>query len=133
MDEDRAFELIGNSEIAVLATIRPDGTPRPVPVVYALLDDRRLLTAVDHKPKSTRQLRRLSDIERDGRVSVLWQHYEQDWDRLWWVRLDGVASVLSEPTDEMRGALTIRYQQYTDQSPQGPWILITPECVVGWP
>lgn len=133
MDEDRAFELIGNSEIAVLATIRPDGTPRPVPVVYALLDDRRLLTAVDHKPKSTRKLRRLSDIERDGRVSVLWQNYEQDWDRLWWVRLDGVASVLSEPTEEMRGALITRYRQYTDQSPRGPWILITPESVVGWP
>ena len=133
MEEDRAFELIGNSEIAVLATIRPNGTPRPVPVVYALLDDRRLVTAVDHKPKSTRQLRRLSDIERDGRVSVLWHHYEQDWDNLWWVRLDGVATVLSEPTDEMRKGLTTRYVHYADQSPEGPWILITPERMVGWP
>ncbi len=133
MDEDRAFELIGSSEVAVLATIRPDGTPRPVPVVYALLADRRLLTAVDHKPKSTRKLRRLSDLEHDSRVSVLWQHYERDWNRLWWVRVDGVATVLSEPTDEMRNALMARYRQYTDHSPQGPWIVITPERVVGWP
>lgn len=133
MDEDRAFELIGSSEVAVLTTIRPDGRPRPVPVVYGVLGDRSLVTAVDHKPKTTRNLRRLSDLERDNRVSLLWQHYESDWNRLWWVRLDGVAAIVEEPTEEMRSALTARYRQYADAGPRGPWITITPERVVGWP
>ena len=133
MDSARAFALIEASQVAVLTTIRSDGRPRPVPVVFAMLDDRRIISAVDHKPKSTSRLRRLADIERDERVGLLWQHYEDDWDRLWWVRMDGVARVLTDPTPEMRSRMQLRYHHYEYTPPQGPWIEVTPEKLVGWP
>ena len=71
--------------VARLATIRPDGSPRVVPICFAL-DGDTLYTAVDEKPKRTRQLARLDDIERDPRVEVVIDHYDDDWTQLWWVR-----------------------------------------------
>jgi PPOX class probable F420-dependent enzyme len=133
VDRDRALELLDSMPVATLTTIRADGSPRPVPIVFALLDDGRIVTAVDHKPKSTRRLRRLEDMRADPRVSVLAQHYENDWRRLWWVRVDGTAEVLDEVSADVVGTLTSRYVQYRDHAPAGPWILISPSKIVGWP
>ena len=51
--------------------------------------------AVDHKPKSTTRLARLADIARTGRATLLVDHYEDDWSRLWWVRISGPAAVVA--------------------------------------
>lgn len=133
MDEDRAFDLIEASRVAVLATIRPDGAPRMVPVVYGVTDDRHIVTSVDQKPKSTRRLKRLEDIGRDPRVTLLWQHYCEEWAELWWVRIDGEARVFEQPSAAMVDALEPRYHQYHVVPPRGPWIDITPLRIVGWP
>lgn len=118
--------------MAVLSTVRVDGGPRSVPVVFGVTSDRRLVTAVDHKPKSTRALRRLDDIGADPRTTLLCHHYADDWTELWWVRVDGTAEVFDDPKPTDRRALTDRYAQYTEQPPTGPWILITPHAVTGW-
>ena len=131
MDSQRAFHLIESVDSAVLVTIRDDGRPRPVPIVFAVTADRRVLVAVDHKPKSTRRLRRLEDIERDERVAVLWQRYDVDWSDLWWVRGDGRATVADRPPAGAEG-LVARYQQYQTRPPEGPWIEVTLDAVTGW-
>jgi PPOX class probable F420-dependent enzyme len=108
--------------VARLATIRPDGSPRVVPICFAL-DGSTLYTAVDDKPKQTRQLARLADIERDPRVEVVIDHYDDDWTRLWWVRLRGRAHVV-ERDDRALESLTAKYPQYRERPPVGPFIVI---------
>ena len=70
----------------------PDGVPHVVPVVFAVHGD-VVYTAVDAKRKSTKKLRRLANIEGNPQVSLLVDHYDDDWSQLWWVRADGVAAI----------------------------------------
>ena len=51
-----------NARVARLATVDPDGRPHVVPICFALEGD-VLYTAVDEKPKRTRALQRLRNIE----------------------------------------------------------------------
>jgi len=86
-----------SARVARLATVGADGNPHVVPICFAL-DGDTLYTAVDAKPKSTRALRRLANIRANPRVEVVIDHYEDDWTRLWWVRLAGRARVVeSDP------------------------------------
>ncbi len=93
---DEARRRFGTAAVARLATIGPDGRPHLVPVTFAL-DGDRIYTAVDAKPKTTANLRRLRNIDADPRVTLLADHYEDDWDRLWWARADGRAAILGRP------------------------------------
>jgi PPOX class probable F420-dependent enzyme len=69
-----------------------------------------------------RDLARVRDIRRRPRVSVLVDHWDEDWGRLAWLRLDGSASVV-EPTDppaaEHADAIRLfrrRYPQYASMA-----------------
>jgi PPOX class probable F420-dependent enzyme len=110
------------ARVARLATVDPDGAPHLVPIVFAVAGD-VIHTAVDAKPKRHRQLRRLANIAHEPRVSVLADHYDEDWSTLWWVRADGVATVREAAPDAV-AALTARYPQYRDAAPPGPFIAI---------
>jgi PPOX class probable F420-dependent enzyme len=76
-----------------LASSAPDGAPHQVPVVFAWVEG-RLWSPIDAKPKTGVDLARVRNIERDPRVSLLLDHYDADWSRLWWVRIDGRAEIL---------------------------------------
>ena len=118
------------ARVAGLATVGADGTPHVVPICFAL-DGDTLYTAVDAKPKSTRALRRLANIRANPRVEVVIDHYEDDWTRLWWVRLAGRARVVeSDP----RGLelLRAKYPQYRDDPPPGPFVVVTVESRQEW-
>jgi PPOX class probable F420-dependent enzyme len=117
--------------VARLATIRPDGSPRVVPICFALEGD-VLYTAVDEKPKRTRLLARLADIERDPRVEVVIDHYDDDWSRLWWVRLHGSARVV-DYDERGLALLTAKYRQYRERPPQGPFVVIEIDERAEWP
>jgi PPOX class probable F420-dependent enzyme len=116
------------ARVARLGTIAPDGGPHLVPVVFVLEPDRDVVwTAVDAKPKSTRRLRRLANIEANPRVSLLVDHYDDDWTRLWWVRADGRATIRAGADPETWSALDAlveKYPQYSDERPAGPVIRI---------
>ncbi|WP_316247644.1 TIGR03668 family PPOX class F420-dependent oxidoreductase [Nonomuraea sp. PA05] len=111
--------------VARLARLAPDGTPRVVPITFAILDG-DVVTAVDHKPKTTTDLARLRDIQANPAVSVLADHYEDDWTRLWWVRADGLARVLDggEERERALDALVAKYAQYRERRPAGPVVLV---------
>jgi PPOX class probable F420-dependent enzyme len=117
--------------VARLATIRPDGSPRVVPICFALEGD-VLYTAVDEKPKRTRLLARLADIKRDPRVEVVIDHYDDDWSRLWWVRLHGSARVV-DYDERGLALLTAKYRQYRERPPQGPFVVIEIDERAEWP
>jgi len=115
--------------VARLATIGPDGRPHLVPIVFAFWND-NMVTAIDDKPKRTRRPTRVLNIERDPRVTVLVDHYEDDWNRLWWVRIDGTARILGESA-EAAALLISKYPQYRNHR-LDPVVLITPSAVTGW-
>ena len=119
------------ARVARLATVRPDGAPHLVPMVFALAGD-VIHGAVDAKPKRHRALQRLANIAGEPRVSVLADHYDEDWSLLWWVRADGVARVLDASPDGL-AALTAKYPQYRDAPPAGPFLAIEVRRWSAWP
>ena len=122
------------SPVARLATITPDGLPHLVPVVFAVSnspdspDDpvRTVYTAIDAKPKTTQRLRRLANIESNPQVSLLVDHYADDWTQLWWVRVDGVAAIHRDGAVLHAGHLLLRakYPQYQTVPLNGPVIAV---------
>ena len=93
-----------------------------MPLVFALVGD-VIHSAVDSKPKRHTALRRLANIAHEPRVSVLADHYDDDWTRLWWVRADGDARVLDASPAGL-AALTGKYPQYLATPPPGPFLRI---------
>lgn len=124
-----AEERLAQARVGRLATVTADGRPHVVPVCFALAGG-RIFTAVDAKPKSTRALRRLENVRATGRASLLVDHYEEDWSRLWWVRVDGAAEVVD--ATEALDALAAKYEQYRTAPPAGPAIAIVPERWRSW-
>ena len=118
---------------ARLATAGRDGQPHVVPVTFAV-DGDRICTAVDHKPKTTPNLRRLRNIAENPRVALLADHYTDDWAGLWWVRADGRASIVTGETamQPYLDLLAGRYGQYRQARPAGPVIVIEAERWTGW-
>ena len=134
VDDDSARHRFADSRSARLATVGADGQPHVVPIVFAVLSE-VLYTAVDAKPKSGRRLRRLDNIDANPRVSVLVDHYDDDWDQLWWARADGTARVLPPRSAESSAALralTARYDQYRATPPPGPVIAVDIQRWSGW-
>jgi PPOX class probable F420-dependent enzyme len=130
----RCRDRVAGARHAVLATITPDGRPHAVPIVFAL-DGDQLITAVDAKPKSTRDLQRLRNLRVRPQAAVLAEHYDEDWSLLWWVRVDVEAELVEEPAERVRtgaGLLARRYPQYGGVAPAGPLIVLRAVAWVGW-
>jgi PPOX class probable F420-dependent enzyme len=122
-----------SSSVARLSTVRPDGGPHVVPIVFAVVDD-TVFSAVDAKPKRSTDLQRLANVRADPRCALLVDHYEDDWRRLWWVRADGTADVVVAPPAGHPGiqALVQRFPQYRDEPPSGPLLVVTVQRWTGW-
>lgn len=125
--------LVQEARVARFATVRPDGRPHVVPVVFAVEED-VLYSSVDEKPKSSRRLQRVTNMRREPRVSVLVDEYDEDWTQIWWVRLDGRADVLEDGPGRERGLelLAEKYSQYRDMPIQGEVIVVRIESWRGW-
>jgi PPOX class probable F420-dependent enzyme len=121
------------ARVARLATTDPDGRPHLVPIVFAIEGD-TLYTAVDQKPKRSRTLRRIENARRRPDVTVLVDDYDEDWERLWWIRLRGRARVLDDGLERVR-ALTLlaaKYPQYHADPPDGPVLAVDVTDVRTW-
>ena len=133
MESTEARRRLSGSRDARLATASGDGSPHVVPIVFALQDD-TIYFAVDAKPKKTTNLKRLQNIAANPAVSVLVDHYEDDWSRLWWVRVDGTARVITDSAEAERATdlLATRYAQYRIARPGGPVVAIHIDRLTGW-
>ncbi|GHB42301.1 PPOX class F420-dependent oxidoreductase [Streptomyces viridiviolaceus] len=140
MGRDEARRRFGAARVARLATIGPAGRPHLVPVVFARRGD-DVVTAVDDKPKRSRRLARLRHISVQPAVSLLVDAYDEDWDRLWWVRADGEARTLppgapdARTRQEYAGAVELlrcKYPQYRQRPPEGPVIAVGVLRWTGW-
>jgi PPOX class probable F420-dependent enzyme len=125
------------SPVAMLATVGSDGAPHVVPVVFAVHDDGEqttVYTAVDAKRKSTQRLRRLANIEGNPRVSMLVDHYDEDWTQLWWVRADGLAEIHERGEQMATGYALLRrkYVQYQRLALDGPVVTVAVQRWSSW-
>jgi PPOX class probable F420-dependent enzyme len=127
-DEMRA--RLSEARVGRLATVRADGRPHVVPYCF-VLDGDAVVTAVDDaKAKTTLHLQRLDNIGANSAASVLVDHYDEDWSQLWWVRVDGDATVSGD--QHAIDLLQDKYPQYRDRRPPGPVIRIEITSWRGW-
>jgi PPOX class probable F420-dependent enzyme len=133
LPEETARERLTSAPVVRLATTDGTGRPHLVVVTFAIEGD-HIFTAVDAKPKRTRDLKRLRNIRAEPRVAVLADHYEDDWTHLWWVRADATAEIIEDPAAMARpiSLLRERYRQYREAPPEGPVIALTVERWTGW-
>ncbi|WP_278234502.1 TIGR03668 family PPOX class F420-dependent oxidoreductase [Isoptericola sp. AK164] len=123
---------------AVLATSAGD-VPHLVPVTFALApgldagpERVDVVTAVDHKPKRSTDLRRLRNLRANPRAALLVDRYDDDWDRLWWVRVDGLVRLDGAGREEALDALAQRYAPYRRRRPEGTVVRLVPTRWSGW-
>jgi PPOX class probable F420-dependent enzyme len=121
------------ARVARLATVSAEGEPHLVPVCLALIANTAYI-AVDHKPKRSTELRRTANLLATGRACLLVDRYDEDWERLWWVRLDGTGRVVEEPAEyaAAQAALVAKYPQYRTRPPDGPVLAVDVHRYRGW-
>ena len=125
-----ARERFAGARVARLATAGEDG-PHIVPIVFAMAGD-TIYHAVDHKPKRTTALKRLANLEADPRASLLVDAYDEDWERLWWARADGIARILAPGHEAALELLCERYTEYRARPPEGPVVAVDVQRWSAW-
>lgn len=134
MDEAVARDRFGGAVVARLATVNRDTQPHIVPVTFAV-DGDVVYSIIDAKPKRSHRLRRILNIEANPRVSLIVDHFADDWSALWWVRADGVAQIVyaGPMRDRAIELLRAKYPQYRDQAtPFGAAVIVTVERWSSW-
>jgi PPOX class probable F420-dependent enzyme len=137
LTSEESQRRFSTARVARLATVTSVGHPHLVPVTFAPGRANTLVTAVDHKAKRTTALSRLANIAANPAVSLLVDHYDEDWTQLWWARADGHATVLKPDVQSAAAAaevahLVARYEQYHNRTPSGPVVVITVVRWSGW-
>ena len=133
-----ALHWLSSQKVAYLATTDVHAQPHLVPVVFVRMDE-DIFICIDEKPKKHRFLKRLANIKANPKISLLVDNYDDNWQELKWVRVDGTAIVL-ENTEESRvvfesviSMLRDKYPQYrTMDLSRGPLIRITINAIASW-
>ena len=136
MLSNQQVELLNQTPVGHLATADADGRPYVVPFCFVCKGG-RIYSVLDAKPKSSdlRRLRRVRNIVDNPRVSVVIDHYEADWSKLWFLLIQGIAELLEPCVEHVAALAELRgkYPQYRDMDlDDNPMIRITPQRVTGW-
>jgi PPOX class probable F420-dependent enzyme len=130
--------FIAEGRVGRLGTADASGQPLVVPICYAF-DGESLFSAIDAKPKaqSPQGLKRIRNIRDNAKVSVVIDHYDEEWSRLRYVIIQGRAQLLTEGEDFSRGAdlLLAKYPQYRAiglNREAGLMIKVDPARVTQW-
>lgn len=130
-----ARALLERSRVARLGILDDEGSPRVLPVTFAVAGG-ALVSAIDlQKPKRVpvERLARLRWLSARPRAALTVDHYEEDWSRLAWVQAIGAVSILdAAAAPDALAALAARYAPYRDRPPAGPVIALEPDRVLWW-
>lgn len=134
MDIGEMRRRVGEARSGVLSTVTADSRPHAVPCCFFLKGD-VVYSAVDAKPKSTLALRRLDNLATNPAACLLVDCYDDDWSKLWWIRVDGTARVLvdGDERDHALDLLASKYPQYQATRPPGPVIAMDITAWRSWP
>lgn len=135
---DDLVTVLASHRIGHLATADGAGAPHLVPICFAY-DGQAIYSAIDHKPKRRTGygMKRIRNIVDNPQVAFLVHHYEEDWQRLYYIMVRGPASIL-ETGDERQHAMTLleaKYVQYHERhlaQGDGFVIKIVPQTVHRW-
>jgi PPOX class probable F420-dependent enzyme len=121
------------ARVARLATTDPDGRPHLVPIVFAVEGD-TLYSAVDRKPKRSTKLRRIENARARPDVTILFDHYDEDWRQLWWLRARGRARAVDDGAEHTHAPALLqeKYPQYRSEPPDGPVLAVDITDVRSW-
>lgn len=133
VNTDEAQRRFAGARVATLSTVDASGGPHLVAVTF-VLDGDIVYTAADGKSNRGRRLRRHDNIQAEPRVSLLVQHWDEDWTKLWWVRATGLAQVTagSATVDHVVDLLRRKYDQYQRVEVGGPVIEVAVHTWQGW-
>ena len=124
-----ASTILEEGRRGVLTSIDGRGRPHAVPVCYALKDG-EIVTPIDAKPKSGKVLERRRNLDRNPAATFLVDRWDEDWSRLGWVMVRGIARM--EPAGYAEDLLVARYPQYADVLVGEEAIVITPDDISWW-
>lgn len=138
---DEELEFVRDQRVGRLATVDGTCAPRVVPICYGLIMDNGesvVVSVLDEKPKRVpvRELARVRNILGQPRVSLVVDHYSEDWLKLAFVQLRGVADLVE--TDDLLHAKAIavlraKYPQYERMAIElAPVIAIRQLSAVSW-
>ncbi len=130
---DECWARLAAAEHGVLCTTNAAGAIDAVPTCLAVVGA-RIATPIDTvKPKSTAELGRRTNLDRDPRATLLCDYWDaSDWSRLWWVRarLVCVAASVHDVADS-EVALRAKYPQYRTSDFAAIFVFEMTD-VVGW-
>jgi PPOX class probable F420-dependent enzyme len=131
-----ASRLIRSARIAHLATADRTGAPHVIPICF-VFDGKYFYSPIDEKPKRSppAKLKRLGNIRENPQVSLVIDHYDEDWRRLAYVLVFGTARILVSGLKHQNAVKLLRrkYSQYRAMAlDERPIILITPMKIVSW-
>jgi PPOX class probable F420-dependent enzyme len=126
MIDERVLAFVSQRRTATLATLTPNGQPRLVPICFVIAERGSanapvlLYSPLDEKPKrgpEVRELARVRDIKARPAVTLLFDHWSEDWAHLGWVRASGSATLVepgeaAHAHDTIVAGLRAKYPQY---------------------
>jgi len=133
-EEQRQF--LDAQRVARLATADAGGRPHVIPICFVTTGETVYLT-IDEKPKrkSVTPLKRIANIRENPFVALVVDHYEDDWNQLGWVMVQGRAEVLDagDEHDRAQASLRARYRQLGNMRIEAlPVIAIRIEHAASW-
>ena len=128
--------FIHSQRVGRLATADRNGEPHLVPVCFAY-DGTSFYIVIDQKPKrvSPLRLRRVRNIVDNPRVALLLDHYEESWECLGYLFVQGTAQIIQGGPEWVKALrlLQEKYPQYRQMDLEGaPMIQITVDRFVSW-
>jgi PPOX class probable F420-dependent enzyme len=134
LEQGEARRRFAESRVARLGTVDDGQRPHLVPLVFAL-EGETVYSPTDEKPKKSTRLQRARNLEQNPNATLLADHYEEDWNTVWWVRARGRGRMVERGTEEFDRAnhlLSEKYPQYEREPSTGPVIAIEVEEWLGW-
>jgi PPOX class probable F420-dependent enzyme len=127
-----ATDLLASSPVGRLAFVDDRERPRVLPVTYALAEG-AVWSAIDDKPKGSREPARLRYLRRRPGAALCVDVYDDDWSKLAWVQLLGGVEVLPvERGAAGMDALAAKYEPYAERRPPGPLLRLSVERASSW-
>ena len=133
---DADKQTVALMRVAHLATSDPQGAPHLIPICFHY-DGDFFYSVLDQKPKRTAvtNLKRVRNILANPKVALVIDHYQEEWQGLWYVLVNGTAELLHEGPEHRQAIASLRekYPQYrTMDLDTNPVIRITPTNIIRW-
>lgn len=126
--------FIHRARVGHLATADTERQPSVVPICFVHAHP-HLYSLIDNKPKNAELhgLKRIRNLVENPQVAVVVDQWDEDWDRIGWVLLRGLAKVLDACPDHALRLLREKYPQYRNPSLDGhPAICMTIASFRAW-